>query len=258
MAQFKITGYYKDDKSEFDGYLVTSFDSSQVDEDQDDEIFYYGLSEQAIKDAIANPEQEDILDFVITGYEPVATDAEALEEAEAALTALQAEFDQYKRESVKWCAADFTGQQKEGYRISEEQAQEALEQMIRKHDAEIGITWDTVDYYLQEYGTRTQKGFIVLENMASGFEPVFKDSEDALDFYIYKRDAEQEINECINDISEAIKEGNMDEGSRMTSDDFMTLEAVLIGADKDEEEQQVEYVLDGVTHVIDRIEKQVV
>ena len=27
----------------------------------------------------------------------------------------------------------------------------ALERMIRKHDASIGITWDTIDYYLDEY-----------------------------------------------------------------------------------------------------------
>jgi len=29
--------------------------------------------------------------------------------------------------------------------------QEALELMINKHDATIGITWDTIDFYLDEY-----------------------------------------------------------------------------------------------------------
>jgi hypothetical protein len=27
----------------------------------------------------------------------------------------------------------------------------ALSNMVRKHDATLGITWDTIDYYLDEY-----------------------------------------------------------------------------------------------------------
>ena len=63
------------------------------------------------------------------------------------------EFEQYKKESVKWSVEDFTWYEHDTYTINEEQAQDALERMINKHDASIGITWDTIEYYICEYGT---------------------------------------------------------------------------------------------------------
>jgi len=33
----------------------------------------------------------------------------------------------------------------------------ALYEMMRRHDATIGITWDTVDYYLDEYCLKDKK-----------------------------------------------------------------------------------------------------
>jgi hypothetical protein len=65
---FSIDGYYKDDKSEFNGYIVKEYDD--VDEELDDLIFFYGLSEEDIKQAIEDG-GEDILDFVITSYEEI-------------------------------------------------------------------------------------------------------------------------------------------------------------------------------------------
>lgn len=70
---------------------------------------------------------------------------------------LKAEFEQYKKESIKWSIEDFLGQEMEGWTITEEQAQDALEHMISKHDATIGINWDTVDYYYKQYGTKINK-----------------------------------------------------------------------------------------------------
>jgi len=61
---FSVDGYFIDDHSEFEGYLLSAFDDAL---DNDDEIFYYGLSEQDIKDAIESGEPIDN-DFVITGY----------------------------------------------------------------------------------------------------------------------------------------------------------------------------------------------
>jgi hypothetical protein len=61
---FSIDGYFKDDKSEFSGLIVKEHDD--VDEN-DENIFYYGLSEDEIKDAIAAGENTT-LDFVITNY----------------------------------------------------------------------------------------------------------------------------------------------------------------------------------------------
>ncbi len=63
---FSINGYWKDDLTSIVGALVKEFDD--VDESEDDDIFYYGLSEQDIKEAIKNP-SKSVLEFVITSYE---------------------------------------------------------------------------------------------------------------------------------------------------------------------------------------------
>lgn len=65
---FSINGYYKDDKSEFEGLIVKEYDDAEEDENRDDQIFYYGLSETEIQKAIADG-GDDMLDFVITSYE---------------------------------------------------------------------------------------------------------------------------------------------------------------------------------------------
>jgi len=63
---FSINGYWKDDKSEFSGFLVADCDC--VPEGYvDDEIFYFGLSEDEIKEAIELKE-DGALEFVITSY----------------------------------------------------------------------------------------------------------------------------------------------------------------------------------------------
>jgi len=65
----EINGYWKDNKTEFEGYIVREFDDvpSEGDKFTDDDIFHYGLSENDIQSAIADPEN-DGLDFVITSY----------------------------------------------------------------------------------------------------------------------------------------------------------------------------------------------
>jgi hypothetical protein len=62
-----ISGYYKDDKTEFEDYKVVS--NHDFSED-DDDTFYYGLSESGIISAIEDGKNgvEDGLDFVITSY----------------------------------------------------------------------------------------------------------------------------------------------------------------------------------------------
>ena len=66
---YRINGYWKDDLSKFEGDLVRAFDDepSQDDEYTDDDIFYYGLSEEEIKQSIESGEN-DSLEFVITSY----------------------------------------------------------------------------------------------------------------------------------------------------------------------------------------------
>ena len=63
---FRISGYWKDDESEFSDYLATDFDDCPEDMD-DDLIFFYGLGENSIKSS----SDDDGLEFVITSYEDV-------------------------------------------------------------------------------------------------------------------------------------------------------------------------------------------
>lgn len=65
MQTFIINGYWKDDQTEFNDYLVTD----SQDEMDDDNIFYYGLSEDEIK-SILNVENNN-LEFVITSYNKI-------------------------------------------------------------------------------------------------------------------------------------------------------------------------------------------
>jgi hypothetical protein len=64
--------------------------------------------------------------------------------------ALLTQFEQYKKESVKWCAEDVLWCAQDNYSqtLTKEEAQEILERMIHFHDAEIGITWDTIRAYI--------------------------------------------------------------------------------------------------------------
>lgn len=59
---------------------------------------------------------------------------------------LLAEFEQYKKESIKWSIEDFIGLNTEydDLFITDENAQKALEWVIRTHDCQIGITWETI------------------------------------------------------------------------------------------------------------------
>lgn len=72
--EFLINGYWKDDKSNFSDYLVTEYhsDAENLSIDlnnkfDDDDYFYYGLSEDDIINAI-NDVENTSLEFVITSY----------------------------------------------------------------------------------------------------------------------------------------------------------------------------------------------
>jgi len=50
-----------------------------------------------------------------------------------------------------WCEADVMGRAEEqGMRITHKQAQEILDAIDRKQDCEMGISWDTLDCYIDE------------------------------------------------------------------------------------------------------------
>jgi len=80
-----------------------------------------------------------------------------MEDYQQLYNVLLKDFEQYKRESIKWSVEDFTEYDHSRYTINEEQGQEALESMIRKHDATLGISWWTIEYYIELYGTPIPK-----------------------------------------------------------------------------------------------------
>lgn len=61
----EIDGYWKDTKENFEGYLIKQTSDYDESDPQDEEIFYFGLSEEAIKKTM---NQETAEDFVITAY----------------------------------------------------------------------------------------------------------------------------------------------------------------------------------------------
>ena len=68
MALFSINGYWNDDKTPFENYIVTDYHSSP-EGCNEDEIFFYGLSEDDIKNCILNGSGS--LDFTITEYKKI-------------------------------------------------------------------------------------------------------------------------------------------------------------------------------------------
>jgi hypothetical protein len=68
---FSIDGYWKDNKEEFEGYIVTNFDSMEDNSNYEEEdIFMFGMDENLIIEDIESV-KDTIWDFVITSYEEV-------------------------------------------------------------------------------------------------------------------------------------------------------------------------------------------
>lgn len=65
---FIINGYWKDDESEFQGMIVKEF--NDVD-DNDDDIFFYGLNEYELQKSIDSNGENDSLDFVVTSFNEI-------------------------------------------------------------------------------------------------------------------------------------------------------------------------------------------
>jgi hypothetical protein len=65
---YSIDGYWKDTKDLFLGYIIAS--THDVDDEIDDQIFFYGLTETDIQNAITAGDNTGH-DFVITAYHSV-------------------------------------------------------------------------------------------------------------------------------------------------------------------------------------------
>ena len=60
-----VNGYWKDDKVKFEGYIIKL--GLDVDETEDDKIFYYVNGEHSIKEELMDEKTAD--EFVVTKYE---------------------------------------------------------------------------------------------------------------------------------------------------------------------------------------------
>jgi len=64
-----------------------------------------------------------------------------------------------KSRSVSWSVLDFKGRAEQivkanptkHYVFDDSRFEDVLEKMISKHDCNIGITWNTIDFYLMKY-----------------------------------------------------------------------------------------------------------
>ena len=64
------------------------------------------------------------------------------------------DIEELKITSIQWSIDDFETRANTHFdpdRYDPDKFQDALERMIDKHDANIGITWDTIDCYLDEH-----------------------------------------------------------------------------------------------------------
>jgi hypothetical protein len=71
---FKISGYWIDDKTEFEDYIVKEFDDCEEDAGDDEMIFFYGLSEAVIQGVIEDEKKgvfSSVLEFTITEYREI-------------------------------------------------------------------------------------------------------------------------------------------------------------------------------------------
>jgi len=62
------------------------------------------------------------------------------------------EYEQKFKGCICWSIDDMIQEaREEGWELSEDDAQAALEEMIDDHDANNGINWNTVSYYINKY-----------------------------------------------------------------------------------------------------------
>ena len=79
-------------------------------------------------------------------------------ELEVKYSDLQQKYDDLDSRSVTWSVIDFMSQEIDGWQISEDQAANALYDMIQNHDASIGISWNTVHEYIYRNGEEVEEG----------------------------------------------------------------------------------------------------
>lgn len=123
------------------------------------------------------------------------------------LEAKIAELEEQLSRSITWCIADFEGQAVEretnGILLYDRSKfEDALSDMIRHHDATLGISWTTVDCYLDECAYSEQKLIARELTKLTGIEDIYdwneSDIDDGVELY------DKDDNEIGKTTSEAL------------------------------------------------------
>lgn len=114
--------------------------------------------------------------------------------------------------------------------VTNDQAKEILALVGKRKDAEVGINWAAIscqiDLFFEEHPAIKQ-GFIVVLNLFGGScQPIFQEDENLM-FFDSVEAAQKEIDECISDVAEAVKNGDMSD--EYTQDDYSIVSAQLDG-----------------------------
>jgi hypothetical protein len=104
------------------------------------------------------------LDRAINIFESELLSAKEYNVALKLLKEVKEELPDIHENCIQWCTSDFESRARETeemeakinqseviQRYDRSKFELALNNMVRKHDCNLGITWDTVDYYLDEY-----------------------------------------------------------------------------------------------------------
>lgn len=88
-----------------------------------------------------------------------------------------------------------------------------------------------------------ENGFIILAALIGGsYQPTFFEDEKLM-FFKTKDEAQKEVDEHIVDIEEAVREGNMDEDSLATQDDYLIVPATKEGTTINCEVEGIQYTM---------------
>lgn len=87
---------------------------------------------------------------------------------------------------------------------------------------------------------QTQRnGFIVLQVLGHGsYQPIFH-GDDGMMFFEHEFRARMEIEDTIKSVDEAIANGDMDENSKMTTEDYEIVSATIINPEQDPKGQKI-------------------
>lgn len=65
---YYISGYWKDSLEKFEDYIVKNTEQKEGQEINDDDIFYYNLTEKNIQHILKFQDEENNFEFIITSY----------------------------------------------------------------------------------------------------------------------------------------------------------------------------------------------